>query len=61
MSADRITLTMAQACTATGLSDSFLRKAVLKGELPAKRAGSRYLIRRTDLDAWIDALEDVAS
>jgi len=69
MSADRITLTMAQAVDKTGLSDAFIRKAVNKGQLPAVRAKSadkpdsagRILIFRDDLEAWLRSFEQAFS
>lgn len=55
-----ITVTIAQAATATGLSPDTIRQAVNRADLPAKRAGTRILIRWADLEAWVDSLEDVA-
>lgn len=55
-----ITVTIAQAAQATGLSPDTIRKAVNKAELPAKRNGSRILIRWDDLQKWVDGMEDVA-
>lgn len=55
-----LTVTVAQAAQATGLSADTIRLAVNKLDLPAKRHGSRILIRWVDLQKWVDALEDVA-
>lgn len=55
-----LTRTIAQAAQDTGLSQDTIRQAVLKGDLPAKRAGRRILVKVADLEKWIDQLEDVA-
>lgn len=55
-----LTVTIAGAAQATGLSPDTIRDAVNKAELPAKRSGRRILIRWVDLQKWVDGLEDVA-
>lgn len=55
---DRKTLTTAEAAELTGLSKDTIARARKAGDLPAKRVGSRVLIRHVDLDAWLDSLED---
>lgn len=41
---------------ATGLSTSFIYEAVRSGDLPGRYAKSKLIIRREDLEAWIDGL-----
>ena len=55
-----LTVTIAGAAQATGLSSDFIRDAVNKSELPAKRAGRRIIIRWADLQQWVNSREDVA-
>lgn len=50
---EAITLSVAQASDITSLSEYEIRKAINKAELPAVRRGSRLLIFRTDLEAWL--------
>lgn len=60
-----ITVTIAGAAQATGLSQDAIRQAVNEARLPAKRyggkegKGGRIIIRWTDLQEWVNALEDV--
>lgn len=54
-----LTVTIAQAATLTGLSPDTIRSEINKGKLPAKRNGTRIVIRYADLEAWVDQLEDV--
>lgn len=57
-----ISLNLRQAADATGLSETFIRKAINKfpqeGGLPAKYAGTKLIIKVTDLDAWIDQMDN---
>ena len=55
-----LTVTIAGASQATGLSSDFIRDAVNKAELPAKRAGRRIIIRWADLQQWVNGMENVA-
>ena len=52
-----ISFSIRQAADATGLSEATIRLEINKNNLPAKRYGSRILIRRVDLEAWIEWLE----
>ncbi|HZS03466.1 MAG TPA: hypothetical protein VFD58_01205 [Blastocatellia bacterium] len=45
-----------QAAQATGLGTTFIKNAILNGELKARIAGDRVLILRCDLEAWLEAL-----
>jgi len=36
------------------LSKSELHRALQSGELPSGRRGRRYIIRRVDLEAWVE-------
>ena len=40
------------------LGESTLWRLVRKGEIPSRRIGRRVLIRRGDLDAYVDSLPD---
>lgn len=53
---DRVSLTVKQAAEATGLSQDEIRAAYRSGDLPCRYKGSRVLIRRQDLEAFIDDL-----
>lgn len=55
-----LTVTIAQAAERTGLSQDTIREAVNRLELPAKRHGRRIVIRYTDLEKWVDGMEDVS-
>lgn len=57
MSADmKLAYTLAEAAEAAGVSDRLLRNARDRGDLTVHYAGSKPLIRRDDLDAWIESL-----
>lgn len=55
-------LTIRQVAESIGKSDVFVRNLVNSGFLVAKRfpSGVGIGIRPTDLEAWIDSLENVA-
>lgn len=55
---DAICLTVADAAKATGLSAWAIREAYRSGALPVRYHGTKVLIKRTDLEGWIDALPD---
>jgi excisionase family DNA binding protein len=50
-------LSIARAAFVTDLSYSFIRQAVIAGELPASKAGSVYRIARKDLVEWMEKLK----
>lgn len=64
-----ITVTVQEAAQMTGVSPDVIRAAINTLRLPAKRipsvkkggAGKRIVIKVSDLEAWVDSLEDVAS
>lgn len=47
---------LARAAAAVGLSERTLRDAIATGDLIAHYLGRKPLIRRADLDAWIESL-----
>ncbi len=55
-----LTYTLSGAAAVTGLSVDYIRRAIKATDpdlhLPARMAGTKYLIRRDDLEAWIDRL-----
>lgn len=55
-------LNLRSAAAYTDISADTLKRAIRAGALPAKLTsaggGGRFLIRREDLDAWFDQLED---
>ena len=53
---DRISYTIQQAAQATGLSESEVRQAYRDGEFTVHHRGKRVLIRRDDLDAWVNGM-----
>ena len=54
---NEISFSVRQAADATGLSERTIRLEINKNNLPAKRYGKRIIIRRVDLETWIDWLE----
>jgi excisionase family DNA binding protein len=58
---DRLAYNLAEAAKLVGCSVDTLRREIKRTDekrLPAKLRGGRYLIRRNDLDDWLDRLED---
>lgn len=53
--------TVAGAAAAVSVSQDTIREAINKRQLPAKKTGKRILIKVTDLEKWLDSLEDAAS
>ena len=57
-----LTYTLSGAAAVTGLSVDYIRRAVKSTDpdlhLPARMAGTKYIIRRDDLEAWIDRLPE---
>ena len=57
-----LTYTLSGAAAVTGLSVDYIRRAIKSTDpdlhLPARMAGTKYLIRRDDLEAWIDRLPE---
>ena len=56
--ADVVSLTVADAARVTGLSQFSIRAAYQSGALPVRYHGTKVLIRRADLERWIDGLPD---
>ena len=54
-----LAMNMRQAAAACGLSTKTLGRAIAAGELPASRVGTRQLILRADLEAWLLARRSV--
>lgn len=52
------TVTIKEACAATGLSYRFLRKKIVDGEYPALRVGSERLKYRVDIEILRDFLKN---
>ena len=50
-----------EACTATGLSRSFLYEQMAEGKLRAFKVGSRTLIATEDLLSWFEAYKTKSS
>jgi excisionase family DNA binding protein len=58
---ERLAFTLAEAAEMVGRSVDTLRREIKRTDekrLPAKQHGGRYLIRRTDLEDWLEKLED---
>lgn len=53
-----LAFSMTQACLAAGVSRHVLRAAIASGELKAKRLAQRLVIKRVDLELWLDNLDD---
>lgn len=52
----KLAYSIREAVQATGLSRSYLYEAIAAGELVARKAGSRTVIARSDLEAYIAQL-----
>lgn len=48
-------LTVKQAAETSGLGSSTIRLLIRKRQLPAQRVGRRVLIKRTDLETFLEA------
>lgn len=53
----QLSLSIEEACTATGLGRTKIYEAIGSGALPAKKWGKRTLILKSDLEAFLAALE----
>lgn len=58
---ERIALSPSEAGELVGLSRKSIDKAIENGELPYLKAGSRTIIRRLSLDAWLEHKEAARS
>lgn len=54
--ADVVSLTVTDAARVTGLSEREIRDAYRSGELVVRYRGTRVVIRRDDLEQWINGL-----
>ena len=52
---ERLAYTIDQAAAAVGLKRNTLRDRVSSGELPAVKRCGRWLIRRVDLERWLES------
>lgn len=55
---DALAFTIDAAAAACGVSPDVIRRAIRTGDLPVKYPTSRPVIRRADLDAWLEAAPD---
>jgi excisionase family DNA binding protein len=55
------TLTIPQACHYTGLYRSFMYKLFNSGKLMRLKAGKRALIRKADLDTYLESIREVST
>jgi excisionase family DNA binding protein len=53
---NRLTYSLDEASALTGIGRTTLRAAIKQSELKARRRGRQVLIRREDLQAYIDQL-----
>ena len=53
--ADKISMTLQQASNATGLCQRTIRNAITDNSLPAVYIGTRILLLRSDILAWLDS------
>jgi len=54
-SADKVYVTVKQAADISGLGSSTIRLYIRKRQLQAQKVGSRLLIKRTDLEAFLES------
>lgn len=57
MKPERLAYTTDELATATGLRARHIRQLIARGELPAFRAGKKYLVRPESFAAWADGQE----
>lgn len=55
---DRLTLTPVEAAALVGCRAEWIREAVRRGELPARRFGNRIKISRDALEEWLRRGDD---
>lgn len=55
---ETLSLSIPGAAQATSLSESTIDTAIRAGLLPVKHHGNRTLIRKRDLERWLDSLPD---
>jgi excisionase family DNA binding protein len=58
MEHQRITLSIPEACNASGLSRTAVYHAIARGELVTFKTGRRRLVHRRDLEAFLLQLRD---
>ena len=51
---DRHTLTVREAAKALGVAEGTVRRAIKRGDLPARKFGRRTLIVRDVFQRWLD-------
>ena len=56
----KITMTVLEAVSYTGLSRSFLHKIMADGQLKRLKAGKRVLILKTDLEDYLSSIREGA-
>jgi len=56
----RVALSVAEAAIAVGLSQRTLWTHIRAGNIRAARVGSRVLILKSDLEAWLSGLADTS-
>ena len=56
MNAQRIAYTAAEAAAMVGYSERTIKQAIYDGNLPARYANTKAIIRHEDLAEWVDAL-----
>jgi excisionase family DNA binding protein len=53
---DQIALSVDETCAITGIGRTNILAAVHDGTLPSRHLGSRYIIKRSDAEAYVDNL-----
>ena len=61
MSADALAMSVRTASARTEISETTIRDAINKQQLPAYRVGRSIRIKVADLDTWLDSLVRVGS
>ena len=56
-----VLLTVRNVSDSTGLSELTIRKAINAGTLIAKRVGKSIRVKPSDLDLWVESLENVTN
>lgn len=55
-SPDKIGLTLDEVCGVSGIGMTSVRELIASGQLPARQIGKRLIIRRQDVDEFLQGL-----
>lgn len=53
---EQLAYTVEQAADVCGVSEKYIRDQIARGEIEKRHVGRKILIRRADLEAWLNDL-----